>query len=133
MKHMLVLFLVVLCSTVCMAEPGEVKLGALIKIDNSIGTDNTSDLELVEFVNFKYEDADLFSLNLGGSYKDESLGVALLVDANGVFKFAEDLSWFPEFLKFEALDFEAGLYVSRQFDDQSWDVGVCSTLFSHKF
>jgi hypothetical protein len=113
------------------AEPGAIKVGAVINLHE------THDVSLVEFLTFNTlaegKEIPLASLNLGGSYRGESLGIAALIDAKGFFAALEKLRYWPKFLTFSALDFEAGLYVSRQFTDAKWDVGFCSTLFSHKF
>lgn len=113
------------------AEPGAVKIGAVVSVDN------THDVSLVEFLTFEGiadgREVAIASLNLGGSYKGESLGLACLLDAKGFFKVLEKYKYWPKFFTFSALDFECGVYVSRQFSDQQWEVGFCSTLISHKF
>jgi len=118
-----------IASTVAIAEPGAVKVGALVDVCYKT---ETHDVSLVEFLTVKGNGERVLSLNLGGSYLSESLGVGALVDANGAIRYIS--RWWPwQSISVGALDFEAGIYVSRQFVQERWNFELCATLFSHKF
>jgi hypothetical protein len=127
-RAIIVLFFVVL-GTIGRAEPGAVKVGALVDVCYKT---ETHDVSLVEFLTVKNDEKRVVSLNLGGSYARESLGIAALFDANGTIHYLAKY-WPWESFSIGALDFEAGMYVSRQFVMERWNFELCATLFSHKF
>jgi hypothetical protein len=128
MRYLIALLIIASLTTLAIAEPGAIKVGALVDV---VEKSQTHDVSLVEFLTVKNGDDRVVSLNLGGSYASESLGVAALADANGVLRLVS--RYIPFGIKFDALDFEAGIYVSRQFVLERWNFELCATLFSHKF
>ena len=113
--------------------PGSVKAGAFMSLKD---TSDRGDVALVEIAGFTLdaENGEIASVNLGGSYRGESMVLALLFHLETIGKHIT-YDWLG---KFSAVDIQIGPYGALSFDadgsgEDAYDWGVCSTLLSVKF